>query len=364
MIDLGRLATYFLYDEANSLEFHFDKEVSMNLIRYSTMTTIKKIMVLLVILSLISMWFLSYSVSPLKGEHDKALHMKLTSSHASNTEDLDSQSAKRRSSKHSSVSEGDEARLMPSALVLIDRADSVFAYNITSALEANRIDYTAVLVRERHWPRLEHKRMGKFSVIIFQSIHSYLSLDKNLLQAIHQYCKKYSVGIVAFAVVRKNDEAYARQVGDLPVDMDQRLGLKDLVVSPTAGDLLHITKAGQRINGSLPYDDWTVFRTKHPSYRPIVQAKTLSQDLLKLDSPSAVLHTTMLLDEGLYDGIRRIFIGNDLRFWLHYILFLDSISYLSHGLMQRSLDRYIQVDIDDIFVGAKGIRMTSSDVEV
>ncbi|XP_071808785.1 bifunctional heparan sulfate N-deacetylase/N-sulfotransferase 3-like [Asterias amurensis] len=336
----------------------------MNVIRYYTMTTIKKLMVLLVVLSLISMWFLSYSVLPLKGENDKSLHMRLPSSQSvSNTETRDGHASKRQPSKHSPDRERDESHVLPSALVIIERSDSVFAYNITSALEANRIDFTAVLIKERHWPRLEHKQVGKFSVIIFQGIHLYLDMDKNLLQAIHQYCKKYSVGIIFFAVVRKTDEAYTRQIGDLPVYMDQRLSLKDLVISPSADDVLYVTKAGQRINDSLPYDDWTVFRTKHTSYRPIVQAKTLSQDLLKLNSPAPVLHTTMLLDEGNFDGIRRIFIGNDLRFWLHYILFLDSISYLSHGLLKTSLDRYIQVDIDDIFVGAKGIRMTAPDVE-
>lgn len=157
----------------------------MNFIRYYTMTTIKKLMVLLVVLSLISMWFLSYSVLPLKGEHDKSLHMRLPSSQSvSNTEAKEGHVSKRRPSKHSSDWDGDETRVLPSALVIVERSDSVFAFNITSALEANRIDFTAVIVKERHWPRLEHKQMGKFSIIIFQSIHLYLGMDKNLHQAI------------------------------------------------------------------------------------------------------------------------------------------------------------------------------------
>jgi len=69
-------------------------------------------------------------------------------------------------------------------------------------------------------------------------------------------------------------------------------------------------------------------------------------------------------DCGEYDGIQRIFFGSGLDFWLHRLLFLDSMSFLSHGRLSTSLQRYIQVDIDDIFVGQKGTRLTPSDVEV
>ena len=40
------------------------------------------------------------------------------------------------------------------------------------------------------------------------------------------------------------------------------------------------------------------------------------------------------------------------------------MSFLSHGRLSTSLQRYIQVDVDDIFVGQKGTRLTPSDVEV
>lgn len=69
-------------------------------------------------------------------------------------------------------------------------------------------------------------------------------------------------------------------------------------------------------------------------------------------------------DCGEIDGIQRIFFGSGLDFWLHRLLFLDAMSFLSHGRLSTSLQRYIQVDIDDIFVGQKGTRLTPSDVEV
>jgi heparan sulfate N-deacetylase/N-sulfotransferase NDST2 len=44
------------------------------------------------------------------------------------------------------------------------------------------------------------------------------------------------------------------------------------------------------------------------------------------------------------------------------LIFLDSISFLSHGKLSLPLERYVLIDIDDIFVGEKGTRMKKSDV--
>lgn len=56
--------------------------------------------------------------------------------------------------------------------------------------------------------------------------------------------------------------------------------------------------------------------------------------------------------------------GSGLKFWLHRLLFLDALSYLSHGQLSISLERYILVDVDDIFVGEKGTRLRREDVIV
>lgn len=72
---------------------------------------------------------------------------------------------------------------------------------------------------------------------------------------------------------------------------------------------------------------------------------------------------TVIQDHGLFDNIQRVIFGSGLRFWLHRLLFLDSLSYLSHGQLSLSLDRKFLVDIDDIFVGEVGTRLRSEDVK-
>ena len=69
-------------------------------------------------------------------------------------------------------------------------------------------------------------------------------------------------------------------------------------------------------------------------------------------------------DCGNFDGIQRVLFGSGLEFWLHRLLLLDAMSFLSHGKLSTSLQRYIQVDIDDIFVGQQGTRLKTADVEV
>lgn len=72
--------------------------------------------------------------------------------------------------------------------------------------------------------------------------------------------------------------------------------------------------------------------------------------------------TTVVQDHGLYDNIQRVIFGAGLKFWLHRLLFLDALSYLSHGQLSLSLDRMLLVDIDDIFVGEVGTRLKPDDV--
>ena len=72
----------------------------------------------------------------------------------------------------------------------------------------------------------------------------------------------------------------------------------------------------------------------------------------------------MVQDTGAYDGVRRVMFGHGLGYWLHRLLLVDAISYLTDRKLSLGLDRHILVDIDDIFVGKEGTRMNAKDVKV
>lgn len=81
------------------------------------------------------------------------------------------------------------------------------------------------------------------------------------------------------------------------------------------------------------------------------------------DNNNSYTFFNLFQDNGSYDGIRRILFGNGLNYWLHRLIFLDSLTYLSNGKLSLPLQRYIQIDIDDIFVGERGTRLKPVDVD-
>ena len=72
---------------------------------------------------------------------------------------------------------------------------------------------------------------------------------------------------------------------------------------------------------------------------------------------------TALVDRGKIDGIKRVLMGVGLGVWLHRLLLLDAISFCSNDRLALPLERYLLVDVDDIFVAKSGIRMIESDVQ-
>lgn len=153
------------------------------------------------------------------------------------------------------------------------------------------------------------------------------------------------------------------QLKGFPLFLHSNLALKDCSINPKS-PLLYITRPSEVEKGVLPGEDWTVFQSNHSTYEPVLLAKTKSAESIPHMSVDAALHTTVMQDLGLHDGIQRVLFGNNLNFWLHKLVFVDSISFLTGKRLSLPLDRYILVDIDDIFVGKEGTRMKVEDVKV
>jgi len=153
------------------------------------------------------------------------------------------------------------------------------------------------------------------------------------------------------------------QLKGFPLFLHSNLALKDCSINPKS-PLLYITRPSEVEKGVLPGEDWTVFQSNHSTYEPVLLAKTKSAESIPHMSVDAALHTTVMQDLGLHDGIQRVLFGNNLNFWLHKLVFVDSVSFLTGKRLSLPLDRYILVDIDDIFVGKEGTRMKVEDVKV
>uniref|UniRef100_A0A8C8E1B1 Bifunctional heparan sulfate N-deacetylase/N-sulfotransferase 1 n=1 Tax=Oryzias sinensis TaxID=183150 RepID=A0A8C8E1B1_9TELE len=253
-------------------------------------------------------------------------------------------------------------RTDPVVLVFVESQYSQLGQEIVAILESGRFKYrTEISPGKGDMPTLTDKERGRFTLVIYENILKYVNLDAWNRELLDKYCVEYGVGIIGFFKANENSLLSAQLKG-FPLFLHSNLGLKDCTVNPKS-PLLFIARAGQALPGPLPGDDWTVFQSNHSTYEPVLLAKTQSAESVASMGQNAAMLPSVVQDLGLHDGIQRVLFGNNLNFWLHKLVFVDAVAFLTGKRLSMSLDRYILVDIDDIFVGKEGTRMKVPDVK-
>ncbi|KAL2098442.1 hypothetical protein ACEWY4_007649 [Coilia grayii] len=248
-------------------------------------------------------------------------------------------------------------------LVFVESQYSQLGQDIIAILESNQFQYHSEIAPGKgDIPPLTHKGRGRYALIIYENLLKYTNMDAWNRDLLDKYCAEYSVGVIGFHRASENSPA-ALRLRSFPVLMHTNVGLRDCCVNPRS-PLLYVTKA-ELDRGPLPGDDWTVFLSNHSTYEPVLLAKPQTPKGGSPHEPlgSASLLATVVQDLGLFDGVQRVLFGHGLSYWLHRLILVDAISYLTGHKLSRSLERYILVDIDDIFVGKKGTRMNVNDVK-
>lgn len=256
----------------------------------------------------------------------------------------------------------DTSRTDPTVLLLVESQYSQLGQDIAAILESSRFAYHMVIAPGKgDIPPLTDGSQGKYILVIYENILKYTGMDVWNRELLEKYCVEYSVGIIGFHKATENSPPSAPLRG-LPISLLNNLALRDCLVDPRA-PLLRLTRAPRVQQGPLPGQDWTAFHSNHSTYQSVLLAAPQSGEGPPA-VPGAPLHATVVQDLGLHDGIRRVLFGNNLSFWLHKLIFVDAVSFLSGRRLTLSLDRYLLVDIDDIFVGKEGTRMNVKDVKV
>lgn len=257
----------------------------------------------------------------------------------------------------------DTSRKEPVVLVFVESQYSQLGQDIIAILESSQFRYHSEIAPGKgDIPPLTNKGKGRYALIIYENMMKYVNMDLWNRDLLDKYCVEYSVGIIGFHKANENSPPVVKLKG-FPLYLHTNLGLKDCCVNPRS-PLLHITKA-EADRGPLPGEDWTVFQSNHSTYEPVLLAKSRQLDSSNGPALSGQsLHVTVIQDLGLHDGIQRVVFGHSLSYWLHRLIFVDAVSFLSGKKLSLSLERYILVDIDDIFVGKEGTRMNVNDVKV
>lgn len=257
----------------------------------------------------------------------------------------------------------DPSKTDPIILLFVESQYSQLGQDIIAILESSRFQYHMVIAPAKgDIPPLTDNGRGKYTIIIYENILKYVSMDSWNRELLEKYCVEYSVSIIGFHKANENSSPSTKLKG-LPLQLYNNIALKDCVVNHQS-PLLRITKAPRTEKGPLPGEDWTVFQFNHSTYQPVLLTELQTSRPTPMTLPKAALYATVIQDLGLHDGIQRVLFGNNLTFWLHKLIFIDAISFLSGKKLTLSLDRYILVDIDDIFVGKEGTRMNVNDVKV
>ncbi|KAI4572609.1 hypothetical protein MJG53_006110 [Ovis ammon polii x Ovis aries] len=256
----------------------------------------------------------------------------------------------------------DASRTDTTVLVFVESQYSSLGQDIIMILESSRFQYHIEIAPGKgDLPALTEKSRGKYSLIIYENILKYIHMDSWNRSLLDKYCVEYGVGVIGFhRTSEKSPQSF--QLKGFPFSVYGSLAVKDCCINPHS-PLLHVTKSSKLEKGSLPGTDWTVFQINHSAYQPVIFAKVKTPENLSPPISKGAFYATVIHDLGLHDGIQRVLFGNNLNFWLHKLIFIDAVSFLSGKRLTLSLDRYILVDIDDIFVGKEGTRMNTNDVK-
>ncbi|XP_065336089.1 bifunctional heparan sulfate N-deacetylase/N-sulfotransferase isoform X1 [Cloeon dipterum] len=253
-------------------------------------------------------------------------------------------------------------RIDAKVLLFVETIYSRLGRDIAELLVHNRIKYKVDVVG-KSLPVLTNLDKGKFAVIVFENLTKYLTMDNWNRELLDKYCREYGVGVVGFHPASE-EVLIGSQLKGFPIFVHTKMNLKNAALNP-ASNVLRLTRAGETAWGNLPGNDWTVFAPNHSTYEPLEWASPNSElpSPFVSDHGAARLLYTVVQDHGTYDGIQRVLFGSGLGFWLHRLLLLDALTHLSQGQISLGLNRYVLIDIDDIFVGEKGTRLKPPDVE-
>lgn len=232
---------------------------------------------------------------------------------------------------------------------------------VTKYLESFRIHYVTTRTDDRLLVDLKYEmtkdiKKAKYSLIIFYEFQTFLTLSPLARDVINNYCAKFKTGQIFFAGNNYGKiSTFGLEVRRLEKDRQYNLH-----VNPSSR-ILWMTKPGVEAGKvSRTRLSYIQVRPSDPNYETVAyfMPSRHSGDV------GEGRKVAMLLDDGKVAGFKRIFTTLGAGLFLNGLLFLDALKYLSVLPSKYTLKRYIQVDIDDIFIGKTGLRLKTADVKV
>lgn len=240
-------------------------------------------------------------------------------------------------------------------LVIVSSSNAKTGRSVLHVIQSHRIPYSVlnlgtktakVWLTKANTTGGRTNVVGRFGVLVFESVPAYTQLSGLDVQLMAKYCQDYGVGQIVFAL---DSQLSAKSAA---VGVKPRQKINQIALNPKSP----VLRLFRRVTSLISTDGGitcSTLKSNDNSYQPVLMG------LVEGQPQKANLS---LLDQGHTDGIQKVWMGGDPTIWINWLLFLDSMFYLSKGSVHMPLERYIQVDIDDIFTGKSGIRLTHEDV--
>ena len=235
----------------------------------------------------------------------------------------------------------------------------------------------------------------RYQTFVFTNENIFDDFDAYNWDLIKRHCVEFNIGIIILCYPTGSSVTVkSKQLKMLPLTFLYGMGTGDHLrgVELPANDVLKLVKTPNRLKGRLPGKKHVFFYTKHPTFKNIMFTKIADGDdadeeslksrrrrreainerlgTVHLDGNKTLRSIKALplalYDQGHIDGVRKFFFGVSFwESWLYQLVLVDALQIVSNGNLGLSdLQRYVQVDVDDIFVGKTGRRLVKEDVEV
>ena len=235
----------------------------------------------------------------------------------------------------------------------------------------------------------------RYQTFVFTNENIFDDFDAYNWDLIKRHCAEFNIGIIILCYPTGSSVTVkSKQLKMLPLTFLYGMGTGDHLrgVELPANDVLKLVKTPNRLKGRLPGKKHVFFYTKHPTFKNIMFTKIADGDdadeeslksrrrrreainerlgTVHLDGNKTLRSIKALplalYDQGHIDGVRKFFFGVSFwESWLYQLVLVDALQIVSNGNLGLSdLQRYVQVDVDDIFVGKTGRRLVKEDVEV
>lgn len=246
-------------------------------------------------------------------------------------------------------------------LIICRSTKSTTIKSLVSLLEALRFDYKLVTVYSLKLNKkvnLSDKNKSFFSLVIFESVDVYDSIGCSNQDYLFKYCQLFDVGII-YLLSNILTKKHKYTINGIEFRLNS--------INTKYSDSCYLKYENiQNVNSFFKLTKFSnenvLFKNKNKDNQFINQIETdqLFESIIKCDSKYNLMLKTKDQPE---PKIRQVFIGFDLlNLAILSPLLIDSITYSSHNRFNYSTTRYLQIDIDDIFVAATGTRMKQSDV--